>query len=333
MSEAYLVTGAAGHLGTAVVRQLLTAGKTVRILVVKGEKEIPEGDVSLYFGDVRSRESLRPFFEYAPAKGEELIVIHCAGIVSIASGFSQLMYEVNVRGTDNILSLCSEYKIKKLVYVSSVHAIPEQPYGIVMTEIRNFRPEFVMGNYARTKAAATANVLSAARHGLDAVVVHPSGLIGPYDCGRGHMTKLVIDYCKGRLISGVEGGYDFVDVRDAAAGIISAAEKGRAGECYILSNRYYSIREILGNLHDITGMRIIRTYLPLRFVQLTAGLSETYYKMLHQTPLYTPYSIYSLTSNSLFSHEKASRELDYSTRDMRLTLEDTVAWLKMKSVI
>ena len=84
-----------------------------------------------------------------------------------------------------------------------------------------------------------------AAQGLDAVIVHPSGILGPGDFGQGHLTQMIADYLNGRLVACVKGGYDFVDVRDVADGVIAAAEKGRAGECYILSNRHYEVRELL----------------------------------------------------------------------------------------
>ncbi len=98
-------------------------------------------------------------------------------------------------------------------------------------EADDFDPAAVHGLYARTKAEAPRLVLAAGQAGLDVSVVHPSGICGPYDCGAGHLTQLFIDYYKGRLTACVAGGYDFVDVRDVADGIIAAAQKGKPGAC------------------------------------------------------------------------------------------------------
>lgn len=325
MDKLYLITGAAGHLGNVVAMQLIKAGKSVRALVLPKEKYIPENE-EVYFGDIRDQESIKPCFENL--NGRELVVIHCAGIVSIASKYNKDVYDVNVTGTRNIVELCKKYKVSKLIYVSSVHAIPEKPKGVVITEISEFSPEKVIGLYAKTKAEATAIVLEAAKQGLNASVVHPSGIIGPYDHGRGHTATLVIDYYKRRLTSGIKGGYDFVDVRDAANGIVSACDKGRQGECYILSNRYFTVKEILFMLHEITGKKRIKIFLSPRFIKAMAPLAELYYKILRQPPLFTAYSIYTLNSNALFSNQKATSELGYTTRDMKETLADTVSWLK-----
>ena len=145
----------------------------------------------IYEGDVCNEESLEPLF--ATQDGEELIVIHCAGIVSIASGYHKIVYDVNVSGTRNVVDCCIKHHVKKLVYVSSVHAIPEKPKGEIITEISHFDPGQVVGLYAKTKSEATQIVLNAAAEGLDASVVHPSGICGPYDYGRGHITQLFKD--------------------------------------------------------------------------------------------------------------------------------------------
>ena len=144
------------------------------------------------------------------------------------------------------------------------------------------------------------------------------------------MTQLVIDFYKSRLTAGVRGGYDFVDVRDVADGIISCCEKGLPGECFILSNRYFKVTELFEMFHEITGKKRIKTIIPMWLAKSTAPLSELYYKILQQPPLYTSYSLYTLSSNALFSHEKATQELGYRNRPFKETLSDTIDWLKMQ---
>ncbi|MCL2814517.1 MAG: NAD-dependent epimerase/dehydratase family protein [Oscillospiraceae bacterium] len=323
----YIVTGAAGHLGGAVTKKLNELGKIVYALCLPNEKHLPQGGhIRVFYGDVCNTDSLTDMFEHC-ANEKEVTVIHCAGIVSIASKFDQKVYDVNVTGTKNIISLCGRYNIQKLVYISSVHAIPELPASEKITEIGRFSPDDVVGLYAKTKAEATQCVLDYAKCGHDANVIHPSGIVGPGDFGRGHITQLVIDYYKGTLTSGIDGGYDFVDVRDVADGILSCCENGRSGECYILSGRYFKVYELLNLLHEITGKRKIKRILPLWFVKLTAPLSEIYYKILRQPPLFTAYSIYTLNTNANFSHEKAAKELGYGVRPMEQTLADTIKWL------
>lgn len=325
----YLITGAAGHLGSTVVAQLLLMGRRVRCMIQPSQAQsptLPRG-VEIVVGDVLEPETLEAAFRHGP--DEELCVIHNAGIVTIATKYQKFVYDVNVNGTKNVLAQCQEHGVSKLVYVSSVHAIAEAPRGEVITETKEFDPDKVKGFYAKTKAEATDAVLAAGQDGLRVCVVHPSGLCGPNDRGRGHVTQLLIDYCKRLLTSGIsKGGYDFVDVRDVAAGIIACCDKGRPGESYILSNRYYSVRELLGLFHEVTGRPPVRSFLPMWFARWTAPIAELYYKILKQPPLYTPYSLYTLTSNAMFSHAKADAELGYSCRPMEATVWDAYVWLQ-----
>lgn len=320
----FLVTGAYGFLGNTILRQLDHAGEPTRGLVFPGAaSKALDGlkHMEWFEGDVCERESLRPFFEGAP----EPVVIHTAGVISIITKTGDRMRQVNVGGTKNIVALCREYGAR-LLYVSSVHAIPERADGGAITETRDFDPAAVVGDYAKTKAEATKLVLEA--EGLDARVVHPSGILGPGDYSRTHLTQMVRDYLSGRLWAGVKGGYDFVDVRDVAEGCLLAATKGRPGECYILSGGYYTIKEVLDVLSQVSGKRPIKAYLPLGLARATAPLAEGYYKMLHQPPLYTRYSLYTLFSNGNFSHEKATEELGFRPRPLEETLADTVQWLR-----
>ncbi len=217
MFERYLVTGATGFLGRTVAELLAAQGAGVTALALPGDpaaKALPMG-VEVIFGDVCNPDSLCAFFR---GSGKNVCVIHCAGMVSIRTRPGPQMRRVNVDGTGNILSLCRRHDVGRLVYVSSVHAIPERKQGQAITEVLEFSPQRVSGPYAKSKAEATAMVLDAARNGLNACVVHPSGIIGPGDTAMGSTASMIAAYCKGRLPMGVKGGYDFVDVRDVARG-------------------------------------------------------------------------------------------------------------------
>ncbi|MDR0883908.1 MAG: NAD-dependent epimerase/dehydratase family protein [Oscillospiraceae bacterium] len=332
METLFVVTGAVGHLGSAVVRALQSAGQHVRALVLPQEKDAAAAlGVQAVEGNVLEPESLKPLLQ--GARGADVRLIHAAGIVSIASKVNPAVHNVNVQGTRNILRLCNEGEVGKLVYVSSVHAIPEKPQGEVIAETEAFSPDRVVGDYAKTKAEATEAVLDAARHGLNASVVHPSGIIGPYDEGRNHLNAMVLDYCRGALPAGVQGGYDFVDVRDVADGVIACADHGKAGECYILANHYFSVKELLHKLSQVTGLKEMHAMLPLWLAKIGAPFAEVYAKIARQPALFTQYSLYTLGTNALFSHKKAERELGFHPRDIADTLRDTVAWLKQKRVL
>lgn len=325
MKKIYIITGANGHLGNTLIRMLSHESVEIRGLILPHEHCHDTQSTRYIKGDVRDIESMRPLFE--AAEDREIYVIHTAGIVDISRKVTPLLYDVNVNGTKNILSLCRQYRVRRLVYVSSVHAIPEKDSCSVLTEVSRFSPRKVVGAYARTKAAATQSVLEMTRQGLDAVIVHPSGIIGPYDRSGNHLVQLITDYLTGRLPACVHGGYDLVDVRDVAKGCIQAMEKGRAGNCYILSNRHYEIREVLEMARRITDGKKFAT-LPMWMARMAAPFIERHAERKNQRPLYTAYSLYTLTSNDKFSHDKATKELGYFPRDLFETIKDTVQWYR-----
>ncbi len=165
---------------------------------------------------------------------------------------------------------------------------------------------------------------------LNACIIHPSGIIGPYDYGNSHLTELVREVSNGKLFATVKGGYDFVDVRDVAAAIITASKKDNKGECYILSNRYITIKELSDLICDVQGIKKIKIVLPICLAKIIAPFFEAYYNLKKQTPLFTKYSLYTLSSNSNFSNKKAKEELEYKNRDMKDTIKDTISWLNKK---
>ena len=329
MEKTYLVTGACGHLGGTLVRLLERTGAQVRGLRLPSEQARDRAHVTYYPGDVRDRDSLRPLFR--GLAGREVVVFHTAAIVDISGEVTPQMRDVNVNGTKNILALCREYGVKRLVYVSSVHAIPEKDGYAVLREVDRFSPRQVTGGYAKTKAEATQAVLDAAAQGLDAVVVHPSGILGPFDGAENHLVQLVKEYAGGKLPACVKGGYDFVDVRDVAAGCLAAAEKGRSGQCYILSNRHYEVKEVLAMAKTLCHGRRLPV-LPMWMAQAAEPLLGWVARVKKQRPLYTKYSLYTLRSNDRFDHGKATAELGYRPRDLRQTVRDTLRWLAKKPV-
>lgn len=327
MKKLFIITGANGHLGGTIVRMLSRKQIQVRGLVFGEKKEQDTENIHYYNGDVRDIDSLRPLF--LGCENMETVVIHTAGIIDISNHVSPELYNVNVNGTKNILQLCREYQVKRLVYVSSVHAIPEQKRGKVTGEIGEFSPDAVIGGYAKTKAEATRAVLKAAEEGLDAVVVQPSGILGPYDRSGNHLVQMVSEYLRGTLPACVKGGYDFVDVRDVAEGCLLAAEKGRKGECYILSDRYCEIREVLEIAGNVSGKKKLPV-LPLWMAKMAAPFIQLHARRKKRRPLYTAYSLHVLGTGERFSHRKATEELGYHPRDLRVTIRDMVA--EMQSV-
>jgi dihydroflavonol-4-reductase len=137
--------------------------------------------------------------------------------------------------------------------------------------------------------------------------------------------RLISACLRGTLPAAVIGGFDFVDVRDVADGIVAAADSGRTGACYILSNRFVSFRELLDTLTGVAGLRKVRLFLPAWVALSVAPLAEAYYRLMRKAPLFTRYALNTATRNALYSHEKATRELGYVPRSLTRTMIDIVA--------
>ena len=326
MNKIYIITGANGFLGNNIIRKLeQEKNSEIRAFVLKGEsiKSLENLKCKIYYGDVTKKEYLESVFENT--EGKEVFVIHCAGIVYIKSKYNPLVYNVNVNGTKNIVDKVLNINAK-LVYISSVHAIPESD-GVI-TETVDFDPNRVEGLYAKTKAEAAKYVMDAVKtKNLNACIIHPSGIIGPNDYGNSHLTELVKEVASGKLFACVKGGYDFVDVRDVADGVINACNKNTKGECYILSNKYITIKELSDIICDCVERKKINIVLPIWIAKIFALFFEIYYNLKKQTPLFTKYSLYTLSSNANFSNKKAKEELNFKNRDMIDTIKDTIKWI------
>jgi dihydroflavonol-4-reductase len=255
------------------------------------------------------------------------VVYHLAGIISILPGRDSMVQVVNVLGTRNVIQAAISMGVRRLVYTSSIHALRRVPHGILIDETVPFDPEHAISSYDSSKASASLEVLTAVQNGLDAVIVCPTGVIGPYDYRGSEMGQLILDCVEQKPMLYVDGAYDFVDVRDVAQGLILAGEKGRCGESYILSGERIEVMDIIRIVQEILGKRLFRLKIPMSLAQLAAGITPLYYRLSHVRQRFTPYSLATIVSNSVISHAKACQELGYQPRPLRESLRDTVKWL------
>ena len=328
----YLVTGAAGFLGSHICDELLERGDRVRALVLPHDKAaeyLPEA-VEIVEGNLCDQESLESFFRLP--EGESSIVIHCASMVTTNSEFNRKLVEINVGGTKNIIDKCiSHQECLKMVYVSSTGAIPERPRGEKIKEVDHFTPinqEKVVGCYSQSKAMATQAVLDAVREkGLNACVVHPSGILGPKDYAISETTGTVIKIINGEMPVGMAGSFNLCDVRDLAHGCVAAADKGRKGECYILGNKEVTLEEVCRMLSENSGCAMPAFYLPLGIASVLAKAMEKKAAKTGKKPVMTSFAVYNLARNNSFDYSKAEKELGYRTRPYEETLRDEVNWL------
>jgi len=324
-----LVTGATGHIGNVLVRELLQKGDSVRALILPGEDCSPiQGlEVEKVEGDVLDQSALE-----RAMKGIHT-VYHLAGVISIMPGRNEWMRRVNVGGTQNIIDAARGAGVKRLVYTSSIHALQRIPEGQSVDESLPFDPNNAAGTYDSTKAAASLAVMQAARDGMDAVIVCPTGVVGPHDYRRSEFGDLVLSWMNRGAGVMVDGYYDFVDVRDVARGHVLAAEKGCCGQAYILGGERVSLEWMFSVVRSVVGLPIRVIKIPLNLARFVARFMPYYYKTMRAKPKFTPYSIETVQSNSHISHAKAGRELGYTSRSLRESLADTVRWWQERKLL
>lgn len=333
MKNIYIITGANGFLGNNIVRLLEKNNENeIRALVLPKDKiDALKGlKCEKFFGDVTKIETLKDIFNIDESIKEKtnIYVIHCASIVYLDSKYNERVYQVNVEGTKNIIKKTKEINAK-LIYVSSVHAIEEKLNHEVMDENASFDPDKIVGLYAKTKAETTRYVFNEVKNNnLNACVVFPSGLLGVNDFTNTNMTVLIKKILNEKVPLLTEGGYDFVDVRDVARGVINACTKGKKGEGYILSGEYVTIKKIADLVCEYGKAKPIKKVVSINIVKNIACLFELYYRLRKTTPLFTRYSLYTLNANSNFTNAKAKKDLDYQTRNIKCTIKDLVNEIK-----
>jgi dihydroflavonol-4-reductase len=316
------ITGAAGLLGNNLCRTLLEQGHELRALIHTDSNSLDGLVVEKLKGDVLDIDSLYKLCDGVDA------VFHCAAKISIAGDPDGSVFKVNVEGTKNIIAACLQQKVGRLVHFSSIHALQGGAGDELIDESTPYAgPEAF--KYDQSKAQAEQLVLNAVKtSGLNAIVINPTGIIGPNDFAPSYTAKLLLDLYKGKIPALVNGGYDFLDVRDVVNTAIIALEKAPAGATYLLSGRWYSIKEIGATFAKISGKAAPRMIMPmwvakfgLPFIQLWARLSKT-------EPLYTRESLDILGHGKAISHAKAKAELGFEPRGLEETIQDTWAFLK-----
>lgn len=320
-----LVTGSSGHIGNVLVRDLVEQGKPVRIMTKDGKKPVwlEHLNLDVVQGDLRDEKAVNNAVEGAE------IVFHLAGIISISSFDSKELTEVNVKGTEHVVNACLRHGVRRLVYTSSVHALPEGKKGEAITEDSDFDGKNLFGAYARTKAAATRKVLEGVERGLDAVICFPSGVMGPHDYRGSEAGRLIRDYATNKLPVYIDGEYNFVDVRDVVRGLLLALEKGRTGEGYILAGERMTLNNFFLILSGYEAkMKPPKVKIPLPLAIGSAWILESACRLIKAKPMFTVYAIKVLQSNCEISSNKAQKELGYTSRSMRESIADGLAWLK-----
>jgi len=307
------LTGATGFLGSVLAKQLVERGFDIRairrpnssldlIQPVIDHIEWIEGDVSNY-------DSLAEGMQGTDG------VFHCAAFLGFDGkrNTSQL-HEVNVQGTANVVNAALETGISRLLHVSSIaalgrHEIQDQH----LDETAEWKPSKMNTDYAVSKHHAEMEVQRGVGEGLDAVLVNPALVMGP---GRkGENTMQIAEKLLSRSIPVLPtGGTNVVDVQDVAAGAISAFERGRTGERYLLAGHNMAWSEILGVLSDLLSVKPPTRRVNRTTLMVLATMFEVVGAITRTQPLVNRETARLSTSLSYYNNAKAVNELGCTFR-------------------
>jgi dihydroflavonol-4-reductase len=316
------VTGASGHIGNCLVRQLIKRGMEVKVLVHNFMNDLSDFNIEIIRGSLENRGSLNKLCE-----GTE-VVFHLAARISIDRRSTYGVYNTNVEGTRNILEISQANNIRRFIHFSSIHALMNEPLSQVLNENRPLVNTADMA-YEQSKADSEKLVYEAVTAGLDAVILNPTAVIGPYDFKPSYLGQALIKMYRNKLPVLVRGGYNWVDVRDVAEAAINSMQMGRTGERYILSGEWLSLKELAQLAESIGGRKIRQFIAPVWLARLGLPFIRFYAGLLNEDPLYNADSLNVLiNSHRQISNEKARKELEFRPRPLRETLNDTFEWFR-----
>ncbi len=310
-----VVTGASGHLGANLVRALVARGDRVRVLCRQSTAGFDGVPVEVVRGDVRDYQRLCDAFAGAER------VYHLAARISLVGDPDGEVEAINVGGAANAARAALEVGVARLVHVSSIHAFTQTPRDQPLDERREPATLPRHPAYDRTKAAGEREVRAVVDRGLDAVIVNPTAVIGPHDLAGSPMGAVFARLRARRMPALVRGGFDWVDSRDVAAGIIAAGERGRAGQGYILSGHWASVRDLAQLACEVAGVRPPRVTVPLWLARVGLPFVALAGRARGRTPIYTRESLRALEGNRHICRDKAEAELGYAVRPLRDTIE------------
>ncbi len=317
-----LVTGGTGFVGANVVRELLRAGATVRVLArAGGERRALAGlPVEIAEGDLRDPPSMRR------AVAGAATVFHVAADYRLWAPDPRALYATNVEGTRGLLEAAAAAGVRRIVYTSTVGALGLPKSGEPGTEDTPVTLADMVGPYKRSKFLAEQVALEFAHAGAPVVIVNPSAPVGPWDVKPTPTGQMIVDFLEGRMFGSLDTGLNVVHVRDVARGHLLAAERGRAGEKYILGHANLALTQIFALLAGITGRRAPRLRVPYAVAWLAAAGMEGAARLTRRPPRVPLTAVRMAKKRMFFSPAKAVRELGLPQTEVREALADAVTW-------
>jgi dihydroflavonol-4-reductase len=320
-----LITGASGFVGSAVARQLVEAGFSVRALVRSTSPRFHLSGLDLEFveGDFRSAETVRP------AMAGVRYLFHVAADYRLWARDRTEIMTNNVTGTRVMMEEALHAGVERVVYTSSVATLAVQSDGTSVDETVPLEEQKAIGAYKRSKVAAERLVeRMIAERGLPAVIVNPSTPIGPRDVKPTPTGRIIVEAASGRIPGFVDTGLNLVHVDDVAAGHLAALERGRIGERYILGGHNVQFADMLAEIATQVGRRPPRVRVPRSAIVPLAVTAEAIARFTGREPFVTLDGLRMSKYRMFFTTHKAERELGIKARPFTDALADAIRWFR-----
>jgi dihydroflavonol-4-reductase len=324
-----LVTGGSGFIGSHVVAALRQRGVTVRVL----DLAPPDGDnaarVEFVPGSILDPECVDA------AMSGVRHVYHLAGIANLWARDRSAFERINAVGTATVLRAAAARGVARVVHCSTeAILLPKRRAGAVIDETAQPGEAEMPGPYTRSKLAAERSVLAAVGRGLDALIVNPTVPIGPGDRSLTPPAAMLAMFMNGQSPGYLDCTLNLVDVRDVAAGMVLAADKGRTGERYILGGENVTLSELLRLLERLSNRPMPTRAVPGWLALAGAGVAEWVADhVTGRAPAATREGVRLALRSRPFDSHKARRELGYETRQLPDTLKDAAAWLRATGLV
>jgi len=319
-----LITGGSGHVGANLVRELSNRGYKVRCIDFDGDHRAFEGyDVELIKGSVTDVESLDKAFTGVD------VVFHTAAIISLERKNRDLIRSVNVEGTKNVCEMALKHKISKLIHFSSVDAFIREPLDAPLLEDRSLVVDQNTVPYDLSKADAQRIVLEYCERGLDASIIHPSGIFGPNDFKPSLFGQEFLNIAKGKRPYSINVGYDYVDVRDLCETAVNCIEKGVNKQNYIVGGNYMDFVYMAEVMAEVLGKKLMRGTLPFFTIYLSLPIYYLQSLFSNAPRAITLDSIHTIkVQNKNIPSQLAKDQLGHSPRSVEETITDTLKFFK-----
>lgn len=322
-----LVTTGSGFLGGHVARRLVSEGRRVRCLAPPDLHSTRRTELVALGVELVEGEPTEPSTLHRAVAGCRE-VYHCAEIYRLGTPDPDRLYRFNVEGTRALLDACLDAGIRRVVHGSKVGAMGPPPPGGRLDESASASLDDVVGHYQRSKFLAEGVVRDYVEHGLSVVTVNPTAYVGEGDAGPTPMGQLVLDFLERRVPAYVDAGRNVVDVRDVARGFLLAAERGRAGERYILGARDLDLRDLLDLLSRVTGLPAPRIRLPHAVPLAVAAVERLRTRLTGGRPRLSMEAARVARTKMYADCGKAVRELGFTPGPVEPALERAVAWFR-----